>query len=697
MAREQPFELDRLWQGPSDQPPWVRDRRQTERALNVRHSINQAGAVKRAATELKADLSTLDPEKDYLFIAIRDAIVAIGEDEVLAWDDDGVALTVIDETDATGDMFGSYLTRSPDFDPHRDIDYAVALDTIIVCNRFKTVGIERAFTAQEAINFIINGDPDDNTGAPAAASIAAVTAFSDLPGGASNGQYAYVRTSENFDPYGFYIFWDGSTFSQTIFPEHDNWFRIPRSGQVQARYTPSTMPHRIVYNQDAGTVTFGRIEWAQRLTGNQGSNPVLPFVHSTIKAVEFHAGRLWLLGRDSINMSRTSDYFNLFANVAGEAADDDRISYNHDERNAGEILRAAVAGDNVFVMCENAQFQVGSGDNPLTAANTRTRRVRSLKALDVQPGVSDTLIVMLDRSKNLHHFRWFGVELGGLGYVGWMNSHHETVLRGRTPFRIDSIPNASFVCSADANLLVHDHLEGPESIVQSAFSDYAMQGTVWHVSEWSAHLRFVTRDDDGYTLVHHQHRRPDNSESLQYQVRLDRLELKAGTYDADLNETIFEHSGREGDMGASRLVLKTDQGAVGPAHLFLVPSEVETNGRVHFKGQITGQHYLGFKFTAEIELSNVFGNLRQMMSKVREVVVYHYESVGYEARLPDRNGATRTSQANVLSGSEVVNTGLSKHLAQFDARERRVTLRSDSPGPVTWVSINYEIAKEGTP
>ncbi len=149
--------FDRMWQGASGLAPWQRAQGQVDNPKNVRFSRVEDAAVKRGPSELVSDLTVDSAISDFYFANIRGVIIAIGEDEVYAWDENGVALTVTDET--SGAFFtyvaGSDLPSS--FDILTDIVTATSFDTLIVANRLREPTLTAANTYQASINYIMGG------------------------------------------------------------------------------------------------------------------------------------------------------------------------------------------------------------------------------------------------------------------------------------------------------------------------------------------------------------------------------------------------------------------------------------------------------------------------------------------------------------------------------------------------------------
>lgn len=701
------LKTDRLWQGISSQPPWLRLPGQVKSALNLRHDVSLSGAAKRAATLYKADLTELTASKDYVFVPLRDAIIAVGEDEVFAWDTNGVALTIDDDAPAPG-PFNQYLRlRSPgtgeSFDPFLHLDFCSSQDTLVIVNRTIKPTTGSGFTFQQILNFLLTGDSSDATHGQTATFIGAKDTFSDLleiSPTPTNGQIYRVRFDENLDPHGHYMKETvaPNADGELIYPEHgSNWFRIPKESQSRARYNNDDMPQRILREDDT-TLSFNRIVWSQRLNGNNGSNPHMPWRNKELQSCSFQHGRLFLWSKFHTTASRTNDPFDFWDNNAGTPVDSDPIAQDVNDANIGNVLRAGICGDNVAINCENGQLQFGSGSDVLTKTNGRHRRFKSLKPADIPFGVSDERLSMIDKAGHVHQFLWVGADLGGIRYAGWMNSHAQFVFRGKTPRRLFSMPNQSFYTTADDRTILHDHFILSSDQIQSAWGDLEFQGDAVFFNEWQDLIRVVTHDATGYTLLHTVHRDPDPVGALQFEPHSDRQEQVSGVYDAALDQTKFTHTGRSGDLTSSILTLATDVTDVGRDHQMLEAVDVDTAGNVSFQGNITGSHWLGFRFTTQLETSKLFLGLHGQDSKVKIFTVFHYLSSGYQALVNDREGNVRSTDASTLRDTDVINTFFKRFSGlPHDAKRESVILRSTSSGPLIWTMINFDLDVEGNP
>ena len=93
---------------------------------------------------------------------------------------------------------------------------------------------------------------------------------------------------------------------------------------IKYEFDPLTLPHQLVRNTD-GSFTYGPIDWADRLVGDETTNPDPSFVGQKINNIFFYRNRLGFLSNEAVILSRAGDYFNFWATTALTVTDDDPI------------------------------------------------------------------------------------------------------------------------------------------------------------------------------------------------------------------------------------------------------------------------------------------------------------------------------------------------------------------------------------
>jgi len=725
---EQFITIDQLHMGTSGQAPWQRRAGHVEASENVRHDIAAGGAAWRGPSELIADLESftsvsLSGETDFYWTQIRDAIVAIGDGVIHGWNENGVALEVVQveidvvagaTTKVNGDVPAVDFAYIAGMDPIDDIRVSVMEDSIIVANRLTECETTDPWTFNQVVQYIMQ----DNTAVASAHATPEVSLFSDLPTtGLGGGKYVYVTTGENQDPSGWYMYvgseldsageevnrYPGLPVSDYLFPQHGDWFRIPgdvapRSDKAERRWNPLTMPHRIIYDQVNARLIWDVCPWRHRVSGNTGSNEDLPLADRTIRAVEFFEGRLSLITNRNVNGSRRNDFFNLFLHSVNAPADNDRFSVDIVESDLGRVLRSKVVGSGILIVSENGQVQFRPPpDQVLTNTNGTVKRVTSFQAQDVEPGGAQSSASIVDHFKDVHYYEWLN-EDAGIAYLSKLTVHYPKALFGRTPLRLFHNDRTIFVTTDLGPALSHDLFFIGGDLIQSAWGVLDFYESPVFFGAWRGNIRVVTKDgDEGYSLLHYIHREQEPPTELQFTPHLDRMERLSGsslTYDTQTNETVILHTGRDATLADSRLVDEN--------HVFYTPKSVD-GAEARFAGDLTALTvWLGFKYRRSITLTRLWPGptRRGLRTRSLNVLVRDTTDVNLTVTLDDSGNVYEEKKQFhrvdiTLVDAVTLKTGYAAFPVAGDPRIMSLELWSESQGPGIITAVEYEVEPLG--
>lgn len=722
--------IDRLWQGASGQAPWQRHVGQVESAQNVRFDLTVGGAVKRNGLQLVADLTEagsvaapLDGATEYHFHSIGNTIIAIGDGECHAWDFNGTPYEFIDDSETSGFVVSSFIDYITGIDPRTDLAFTGAFDSFLVANRTVRPRITAGWTWQQIANFMENGDPASAasiTTTTGPSEVAAYNDFEDMieahaPGGSyspSSGDVFRTRADSNLDPAGYYLYWPGVTIhasAEGFFPEASrNYYRIPADQQSRARYNPATMPHRIVVDEDAQTITASECPWRHRISGNRNTNREMPWtaVGQVIRDVQFHQGRLFLIGPQHITSSRHDDFFNLFVDSINAIADNDRILYSIGISNVGKLCRCASVGENLIVTTTCTQMEFTSGDEPLTSFNGRVNQLTDYPVLDIEIGVAGNYAVIVDRYGDVHQYTYLG-ELHGIVYTSMLTAHYRNALFGYTIDHIVPIAQSIFILTDDDNAIMHDMFVVGNELVQSAWGLFNTADPIVFLSK-TCHggnsLRVVTRDqtsNGGYSLCSYLHRPVEPPAELPFMPYSDRLELVPASvmsYDPTTNRTVIPHTGKVGSLANSVLVT-TSTNRTG---VFVKPRIINGDGDPEFSGDWTdSDQYLGFRFDTELELTRFYPIVSSREFLIKRVTVFHQDTTDYDVTWIKSDGQTKTERwqahkvGEAIIGAPSTQTHYNEVVMQGVDSRARITISSDSPGPMNISALEIEVISGG--
>jgi hypothetical protein len=132
----------------------------------------------------------------------------------------------------------------------------------------------------------------------------------------------------------------------------------------------STMPHQLV-NDAVNSFTFGEVNYADRVAGDDDSNPLPSFTGSEITSMFFFKNRLGFLSKENIAMSEsgfgnTNDQgqtvFNFGRTSITSLLDSDPIDVSVASSRVTNLKAAKGFQENLVLFSENGQFVLKGGD-----------------------------------------------------------------------------------------------------------------------------------------------------------------------------------------------------------------------------------------------------------------------------------------------------------------------------------------------
>jgi len=732
--------IDQLWAGESGQAPWLRKQGTVEAAKNIRFDLRIGGAVKRNPLELIATLAAhastdLSADKLFYWTHIRGAIIAIApgdeisslQSSILGWDKDGNPLQVIDNTSGGFETYmstaGTILT---------DIDVASKRATLIVCNRNFDMGdsITTAWDYNESYQYLRTGD-HLSSGPPIAASPTDTqgtkTFFSDLEDIVSptDGDVWEVVADENLDSAGYYMYFSATphaNYEKGYFPKAGDWYRVPKADQPEARYRNENMPHKIVYNEAAGTLTIDEIQWRQRISGNEHTIKKLPWVDEgitsggtfKIKAIEFHSGRLFLISEEHVTASRNDDFFNLWVDQASAISDKDRISDNVTQSEVGDLLRCRQVGEALFILAEQGQLEYSSASEVLTSTNGRIVTITDYPSEDIDPAAGPGLVIFIDKLGDVHQYTWGAVEPKALIYTGLLTAHVPKYFHDKTPERIFTFLNTVYITITDGNTQQHDTFFVRGNQIQSAWGEFETVDDIVYIHAWQDTVRFLTHQTDtseDYALTKYLHREIAPPAGMLYMPRMDRLELIDASdisYDEEADETTIPHTARDGDLAATMVVTTNPDNT----HEFVKPKSLDVNGDPVFDGNLADAdsdgigmvaEYIGFIWESKLVLNKLYPDKVADDVQTESITIFHFETTDYLVSWnPYPNADNPPSVSFQSSRVGLATIGEASFETKFktidlimDPRVGEVTISSSTPGQFAIMALEYVFVKQG--
>lgn len=127
----------------------------------------------------------------------------------------------------------------------------------------------------------------------------------------------------------------------------------------------STMPHRLV-RTGVNQFTLAPILWEPRIAGDSTSAPFPSFVGKKISNLVHWRNRLAILSRDTVCLSRASDYFNFFPATALEVLDNDPVDIAVGSSVVANLRWGVAFEQTMMLLADGVQFTLHSGTNNFT-------------------------------------------------------------------------------------------------------------------------------------------------------------------------------------------------------------------------------------------------------------------------------------------------------------------------------------------
>ncbi len=196
--------------------------------------------------------------------------------------------------------------------------------------------------------------------------------FSDLPATGIDGQVVEVKgdASTNFDNY--WVKWMDSTsvWEETLKPA------------IEYRLDYDKMPHLLIRTADGNfrltqadgssytisATSYDVPAWGDRLVGDLDSAPDPSFVDTNINDIFFFNNRLGMIADENVILSRSSEYFEYFAETVTDVLDTDLIDINVSHTKVSVLKSAIPFDEDLLLFSDQTQF-ILSGGASLTPAN----------------------------------------------------------------------------------------------------------------------------------------------------------------------------------------------------------------------------------------------------------------------------------------------------------------------------------------
>jgi len=265
----------------------------------------------------------------------------------------------------------------------------------------------------------------------------------------------------------------------------------------------ATMPHELV-NTSVNNFTFQRITYTARTVGDDETNAHPSFVGSKINQSFFHNNRLGFLSGDTVSMSQSGEFFNLYHTSAQTVTDADPIDLSASTVKPVALHSVLPSTQGLVLFSANQQFLMGANDGILTPTKTLIRPIANYE-MDTIIDPVDTGTTINFISKTPSYTRVFAMvtrgenenpQVADIGRVvnEWIPSTVDTL--------IASAQNQFIAFSGQSTRYIYlfrQYVEGKEIKLQTWFN-WEAPGNVQTIAADSDEFFAVTKQGGQFTL-----------------------------------------------------------------------------------------------------------------------------------------------------------------------------------------------------
>jgi hypothetical protein len=322
------------------------------------------------------------------------------------------------------------------------------------------------------------------------------------------------------------------------------WSEAPAPG-IDKEYDATTMPHQLVREAD-GTFTFSKATWAERLVGDDDTNPVASFVTKKIKDVFFFKNRLGYVADENIIFSEASEYFNFWRTTVTQLLDSDMIDIGTSSTKVSILFSAIPFYDRLVLFANQTQFTLQAADllTPKTVSIQQSTAYTVSNLCEPVP-VGRNLYFAFDRNQYSGVQEYF-INPDTQFFDGAdVTAQVPKYLKGNIT-KITAADNEQvLVCQADGftnGVYVYKYFFSGSDKLQSAWFkfDFGTGSTVLNTDFIDATLYVTIKRDEGVFLESIDMEAGQKDTSSEYVTLLDRREaITGGSYSSSTDKTTF--------------------------------------------------------------------------------------------------------------------------------------------------------------
>ena len=256
----------------------------------------------------------------------------------------------------------------------------------------------------------------------------------------------------------------------------------------------TTMPHELK-NTDKNTFVFGKINWKDRLVGDDETNEQPSFVDEKIQQTFLYNSRLGFLTEDNVSISRAQDYYNFYFTSALTLTADDPIDLSCSSIRPALLHGVIPTAQGLALFSKNQQFMMFAEDGILTPETAIIRSISNYEMdTNIDPVDIGTNINFI--SKTPSHSRIFGMQTRGFEEAPIIQDISRAVAEW-IPSEVDNL------FSSPQNSITGTYSSGDKVIymyrVYNVGAEQIMQA--WFKWDMPGNVQFCTIDNDVMWIV----------------------------------------------------------------------------------------------------------------------------------------------------------------------------------------------------
>lgn len=299
----------------------------------------------------------------------------------------------------------------------------------------------------------------------------------------------------------------------------------------------TTLPYTLVrtgFNPIHGKAEFSlqEGEWADRDVGDERSNPYPAFIDEqapvAIGAIGVFQNRLFVTAGESVSMSRSGDFFNMFRQTTQTVTDDDPVGGYADSNQINTLSSAVILDQDLVMFSSSGQFKV-DGRSVITNENFSIPQTNAFETIPTaKPAVSgESIFFAFTNGKFTGVREYFTDSLTDTKRARPITEHVDKYISGKAT-HLNSSPdvNMLLVLSDDTPnvVYVYNWLWQAEEKVQSAWHKWVFpEGTKVFSTHFSNDKLYIVIRRFGDLWVEYIDLNDNDDVDLGFEVRLDRL------------------------------------------------------------------------------------------------------------------------------------------------------------------------------